>query len=223
MNPVIPLVFAGIYFGVAILLNLKRMQKALSDKINLSSPMILFSLRFFMILGLMILPAAAYEFYSTGSIDFRFHSIAMPMIYVMTPCVQVILSVLGLSTNAIPEEGGITLALADNSFMVFVGILCSGVTSLSVFVAAFIALAWDMKADIPKKAGMLIIGVLGTIFSNIIRISTLFVVGLYYGTDAMTLMHTHLGWILYFLWITIFWFLAFKFGGMKFGKNKATA
>ncbi|MCK5698559.1 MAG: exosortase/archaeosortase family protein [Candidatus Aenigmarchaeota archaeon] len=221
MNPKIPLIFASLYFLSALALNLKPIQKAIS--INLKSPMILFSLRFFIILGLIILPASAYEYHTAGALDFRFHSIASPMIELITPCVQQILSLSGHPTNAIPKEGGTTLILQDNSYSVFIGILCSGLTSLSVFIAAFLAFAWDMKTTTPRKAAMLIIGTAGTIFSNILRISTLFLVGLYYGNEAMTFMHTHLGWILYFFWITIFWFVAFRIAAPKTPqKNRKT-
>ncbi|MFH1127180.1 MAG: exosortase/archaeosortase family protein [archaeon] len=215
MNPKIPLFFAAIYFLLALALNQKSVQRTISKKINLKSPMILFSLRFFIILGLMVLPAAAYEYHSSGAIDFRFHSIAMPLIELITPAVQLVLSLIGIHTNAIPTDGGTTLVMADNSYQVFVGILCSGITSLSVFSAAFLALAWDMRLSIPKKALLLAIGIAGTIASNVLRISTLFLVGLRYGNGAMTFMHTHLGWILYFLWITFFWYLAFRIAGQK--------
>ncbi|RLG13506.1 MAG: hypothetical protein DRN71_04670 [Candidatus Nanohalarchaeota archaeon] len=215
MNPQIPLFFASLYFLTAVALNLKPIQAIISKKINLKSPMILFSLRFFIILGLMILPASAYEYHTAGAIDFRFHSIASPMIKLITPCVQQILLLTGHSTNAIPKEGGTTLILQDKTYSVFIGILCSGLTSLSVFIAAFLALVWDMKTTMPRKAAILIIGISGTILSNILRISTLFLVGLYFGNEAMTFMHTHLGWILYFIWITLFWFAAFRIAAPK--------
>lgn len=221
MGPGIPLFFAGVYFAAALALNLKPVQKAVLKKVNLRSPMIRFSLRFFIILGLVILPAATYEYYSSGRIDFKFHSIALPLIKMITPAVQFFLSLSGFSTDAIASEGGTTLVLADGSYRVFVGILCSGVVSLSVFIAAFLALAWDLKTTFVKKAAMLIVGVLGTILSNVFRISTLFAVGYYFGGEAMIFMHTHLGWILYFIWITIFWVLAFRIAGERTkGKSK---
>lgn len=215
MDPKIPLFFASLYFLAAIFINLKLRENPISKKLDLKSPMILFSLRFFMILGLLILPLAAYEYNSSGAIDFRFHSIAIPMIQFITPSVQFILSILGISTYATPNVGGATLSLSDNSFYVFIGILCSGITSLSVFIAAFLAFAWDVRTTAPKKAAMIFIGIAGTISSNILRITTLFLVGLYFGKEAMFAVHTHLGWILYFIWITFFWILAFRIAAIK--------
>ncbi len=220
MNAIIPLFFAGVYFLAAVVLNVGPVQRAMFKRINFKSPMILFSLRFFIILGLLILPASLYEFYSSGALDFKFHSIAGPLIGLITPCVQGVLLLLGHETDTVVQEGGITLVLADSSYSVFIGILCSGITSLSVFIAAFLALAWDMKTSFSKKAAMLVIGTVGTIFSNILRISTLFLVGLYFGGDAMIFMHTHLGWVLYFIWITIFWFLAFRVAAPKSAVRK---
>ncbi len=221
MDARIPLFFAGVYFLAALALNLKPVQKAVLKKVNLRSPMILFSLRFFIILGLVILPAATYEYYSSGRIDFKFHSIALPLVNMITPVVQFVLSLMGFTTTAVPSEGGTSLVLTDGSYRVFVGILCSGVVSLSVFIAAFLALAWDLRTTFAKKAAMLIVGVLGTILSNVFRISTLFAAGYYFGGNAMIFMHTHLGWILYFIWITIFWVLAFRIAGKGTdGKSK---
>ena len=90
---------------------------------------------------------------------------------------------------------------------------------IPVFIAAFLALAWDLRMPLNKKIIMLAIGIGGTILANVFRITTLFFVGLYYGRDAMFFMHTHLGWILYFMWITVFWFIAFRVGGAKTAKK----
>ena len=219
MSPQISLFFASLYFLSALALNFKPVQKGIS--INIKSPMILFSLRFFIILGLIILPASAYEYHVSGALDFRFHSISSIMIKLITPCVQQVLTFTGHLTDSIPKEGGTTLIMQDNSYSVFIGILCSGIASLSVFIAAFLAFAWDMKTTIPKKTAMLIIGIAGTILSNVLRISTLFLVGLYFGSEAMTFMHTHLGWVLYFLWITLFWFAAFRIAALKPKRRKS--
>jgi exosortase/archaeosortase family protein len=204
MNPLISLAFAVVFFISASILALKKIGARTED------PTILFAMRFCILLGLAILPTAGYQYITAGAIDFKFESVYMPMIKFLTPATQILLSLVGVATVATPKEGGITLATADGSFRVFVGALCSGVASLSVFTIAFAAMAWDLKISKGKKALLLVAGAAGTVFANILRITILFLVGLTFGEKALMTMHTHLGWILYFFWITVFWHIAFK-------------
>ncbi|MCK5177527.1 MAG: exosortase/archaeosortase family protein, partial [Candidatus Aenigmarchaeota archaeon] len=55
-----------------------------------------------------------------------------------------------------------------------------------------------------------VFGVAGTFFSNVLRIVFLFLIGVHIGNDALVAAHTHLGWIFFFLWISLFWTILFK-------------
>ena len=68
------------------------------------------------------------------------------------------------------------------------------------------------------------VGIAGTFIANVMRVILLFLTGLYFGRDALFAVHTHLGWILFFIWISIFWVLAFKFAesGVDIHTEKAT-
>lgn len=208
VNPLISLGFALVFFISAALLALKKVGSGLLSKTD--NPTILFAARFCMLLGLVILPAAGYQYAMTGTVDFKFKSIYVPMIEFLTPATQLLLSLVGVKTFTIPQQGGITLSTIDGSFRVFIGALCSGVTSLAVFGTAFVAMAWDLKMSPGKKYLLMAVGVAGTVLANLFRITTLFLVGLAFGEKALITMHTHLGWILYFFWITLFWQTAFK-------------
>lgn len=204
MNPLISLAFAVLFFISAAILAMKKIGTRTED------PTILFATRFCILLGLAILPTAGYQYLTAGAIDFKFESVYMPMIKLLTPVTQLLLSLVGVKTTAIPQAGGITLSTIDGSFRVFVGALCSGVASLAVFSIAFAAMAWDLKISKAKKLILLAAGVAGTVLANVLRMTILFLVGLGFGEKALITMHTHLGWILYFFWITIFWQAAFR-------------
>jgi exosortase/archaeosortase family protein len=211
-NQTLSLFFAIAYFAVASLFVVKKsIFSKLHLKIDFKNPWIRFSYRFFAILGIMIFPASVYQYVISGTFDFRLTSIYIPMITVITSSIQPLLGLIGINTIATAGEGGYTLAVADGSFEVFVGALCSGVTSMMVFIAVFIAMIWDIKASLIRKGSIFVIGIFGTFFSNVLRVFTLFIVGFYYGTDALMAVHTHLGWILYFIWITAFWIVAIRF------------
>ena len=204
MNAVVPLFFSLVYFASAVFLALKK-------SADFEDPMIRFAFRFFIVVGLMILPVAAYQYIMTGAVDFRFKSVYLPMINIITVLLQGILNTIGIHVYSIPAEGGYSLSLLDDSYSVFIGAFCSGVTSMGVFIAAFFAMAMDLKLTVKRRLLLFAVGVFGTFLANVMRVLLLFLTGLYFGRDALFAVHTHLGWILFFIWISMFWVLAFKF------------
>lgn len=207
----ISLLFAVLYFAVSAALMLKRdFIFKFRKKIDLNSPLIRFSYRFFIILGLLIFPASLYQYLTTGYFDFRLTAIYIPMIDSIMASIQPLLRLMGIDTVATAEAGGYMLSAVGSPYSVFVGALCSGVTSMMVFIAVFIAMAWGVRSGNLRKGAVFVFGIFGTFFSNVLRVLMLFLVGLYYGTDALLAVHTHLGWILYFVWITVFWVVAFR-------------
>ncbi|MFQ6057057.1 MAG: exosortase/archaeosortase family protein, partial [Methanosarcinales archaeon] len=52
-----------------------------------------------------------------------------------------------------------------------------------------------------------LIGITALFFMNILRIMILMIVGYYYGTEKMLFVHYNLGWILFALGISVFWYL----------------
>ncbi len=214
VNSTVSFLIAFVYFGLAVYLAFvegNSLQEFIKQRFHLDNPFIRFSFRFFLVLGFLILPASILEFLLSGTIDFRFHGISMLLIQIITPMVQVLLSLFGVVSTVSEVEGGLTLATTiPHQFSVFIGLLCSGITSMSVFLAAFIAMAWDLNTSNARKAIIFAIGIFGTVFSNVLRVTVLVLVGLFFGNDMMLIMHTNLGWVLYFIWMALFWVLAFK-------------
>ena len=215
INSTISFVFSLIYFIFSIIVFTKKgMASKLSVFINSQSFFLRFSFRFFIIIGLLLFPAGMIEFMRSGVFDYTLKEIYMPLITVLTYFSERALSLLGYSVYSIEQTGGYTLAMSDNTFHVFIGALCSGVTSMSVFIAAFFAIIGDIKTTLKNKAVLFIFGVLGTFFSNAFRIALLFLIGIKYGQDALLVAHTHLGWIFFFIWISLFWMILFRISEM---------
>lgn len=218
-NSFLSLLISFAYFGIVIFLAFNqgnRVQQMLRERYHFDNPFIRFSFRFFLVLGILIFPAGVLEFILTGQIDYRLPGISILMIQIITPPVQMLLSILGIASHATAVEGGFMLdTTTPHPFRVFIGLLCSGITSMSVFLAAFTAMAWDLKTSAGRKAVILGIGILGTVLSNVFRVTILVLVGIYFGNDALILMHTNLGWVLYFIWLTFFWIVAFRIAGKK--------
>ena len=211
INSTIPFLFSLLYFIGSIFVFIKKdMISQISNLINSQSFFLRFSIRFFLIMGLLIFPAGVIEYIRSGVFDYSLKELYMPMISVLTYFSEMLLNLMGYSVYSIKHAGGYTLSLQDNTFSVFVGALCSGITSMSVFIAAFFAIIGDIKTSLKNKAALFVFGVAGTFFSNVLRIVFLFLIGVHIGNDALVAAHTHLGWIFFFLWISLFWTILFK-------------
>lgn len=210
---IVPLVLAAAYFGTAVFLMVKK--DFLSALTKSENPMISFASRFFIVLGMLILPAAGYEYWMTGSVNFKFDELYMPLIGLITYITEKVVTFIGVPAYAIEKIGGYDLISSETKFRVFIGAFCSGVTSMAVFIAAFIAMSYDLKVSHARKMFLFAIGIIGTFLANVIRVVVLFLVGYYYGSDALLTVHTHLGWIIFFIWITIFWMIALKDTGSE--------
>tara|TARA_B100000575_G_scaffold17377_1_gene12102 strand:- start:1137 stop:2153 length:1017 start_codon:yes stop_codon:yes gene_type:complete len=87
---------------------------------------------------------------------------------------------------------------------------CSGIYSVVVFVAAFIAFIGNEYNRFDMFVlFLLILGILTAYFSNLIRMTIIVLVGHYYGIDNMLFVHSNIGWIIFLIWISIFWSLLF--------------
>ena len=96
-----------------------------------------------------------------------------------------------------------------------IGISCTGLYSVAIFVSAFIAfVAVEYKKADRKAALLLGIGIFLAWFANIIRMTIIVVVGKYYGAEAMVWTHNNIGELIFMAWITMFWLFIFKCFGV---------
>jgi exosortase/archaeosortase family protein len=94
---------------------------------------------------------------------------------------------------------------------VTIGISCTGLYSVTIFVSGFIAfiLIEYRRLDV-RVASLLTLGVFTSWFANILRMTIIVAVGSYYGGDALKWTHANLGIFIFMLWIGIFWGVMFK-------------
>lgn len=94
----------------------------------------------------------------------------------------------------------ITLIITEN---------CTGIWSLGTFtVTCLIILVSFPQARTFKSLVFILIGYLGTIVSNILRIWLIVFVGYYWGNYiAIKVAHDYFGWIIFSIWVILFWYL----------------
>jgi len=94
-----------------------------------------------------------------------------------------------------------------NGYVLNLGTACSGVQSISVFLSAILGYFIASEFRIKKICIYTIAGVCILFFINVVRIMILVMTGYYISGEALLFVHTHLGWILFALAMTVFWYL----------------
>lgn len=98
-----------------------------------------------------------------------------------------------------------------SGFAVSVGYACSGIESISVFFSAVIAYFISIKEyNYVGIIKYLLIGSIILFLVNLLRIFIIVITGYYLGVNTMMFVHVHLGWILFVLSMTVFWYLLFN-------------
>ena len=93
-------------------------------------------------------------------------------------------------------------------FSVGIGTPCSGVDSMTIFLAAAIAYFVAVKEQNLKKIFIYsVMGIIAMFLLNIVRIMIIVLVGYHYGGETMLLFHDNMGWIMFALSMTVFWLL----------------
>jgi len=80
---------------------------------------------------------------------------------------------------------------------VVIGGPCSGLYSMFMLIGIIVGYTRLERFEARQVYIMLLITVVVAYISNIFRVTTLYVVGFFYGSDAMMFVHTHMGWIIF--------------------------
>jgi exosortase/archaeosortase family protein len=99
------------------------------------------------------------------------------------------------------------------SFSGIIARSCSGIIGLSLFALLFgLILVMDWRRINKGKAiASFVVGLAGIVFINIIRITSLFLVGIYVSREfALGLFHTNIGLVLFLLYFLIFEFYTYN-------------
>lgn len=93
--------------------------------------------------------------------------------------------------------------------MVIIGWGCSGLDAFVIYILATVLLIYIRKSSW-KEALLLLLGALGIIPLNAIRIFTLLVIGYHSGISYLKLFHSHLGDLMFILYVYIYWWIVLK-------------
>jgi len=88
---------------------------------------------------------------------------------------------------------------------------CTGIKGMLAYGALAALLVFDVKAPVKRKAIAILIGLLGTLLVNILRLALIFLAVYFLGVEAGLLIHTYLGYSLFIIWVLSFWTIAFKY------------
>jgi exosortase len=141
------------------------------------------------------------------------------------PIITLVTLILGaLSINPV-VDGNIISFMSQNGAPIYLAIVsdCTGIWSLGTFTIALILVLSSFPVRISIKTVLfIIIGYLGTIAANILRIITISLSGFYFGpTGIIEQVHIHIGWIFFTLWMIIFWYYYFtRLLGITFSPTK---
>ena len=127
--------------------------------------------------------------------------------FVLLPSISII-RVFGLPIDITATETVYIGGVEDMS--VIIGGPCSGLYSMFLLIGILVAYTRIEPIDRNKFYPILIISVVVAYVANLIRVSTLYVVGFYYGKDTMLLVHEHLGWIIFAVVVTAILFILNK-------------
>ena len=115
--------------------------------------------------------------------------------------------------------------LAVEGFQVIIGTACSGIESLSFFMGLFIMLM-VYEGDTFHKgraAVVFVFGLAGTYVLNIVRISLIMIVGIFYPDFSVGLFHSQAGWVLFSVFILAMLFGCYKWMKIPLPKKKIGA
>ena len=112
--------------------------------------------------------------------------------------------------------------LSVDGFAVRIGVSCSGIESLSLFITLFALLVMTnpKHINIKKTTGIFLLGLIGVFFLNIIRISLLMLIGVHDEEFALNSFHDNAGWILFSIYTLLYYYFFGKYIFKKKKKNK---
>jgi exosortase/archaeosortase family protein len=114
----------------------------------------------------------------------------------------------GIHEGSIP--GRIVVGGASHNSEVGIGWACAGLEELVIISVIIFILIDSFKLGRARTTIWLAVGIAGSFVINIVRMVILVWVAFEYGMSRMLWVHTHIGDILFLVWIGIFWIVFFK-------------
>ena len=109
---------------------------------------------------------------------------------------------------------GIPIGIRDNvatvgKDIVVIGFGCSGLDAFIIYILASLLLIYLRKSS-RKEAVLLLLGALGIIPLNALRIFVLLTIGYYWGIPFLELFHSHLGDLMFIAYVFVYWWWVLK-------------
>ena len=162
---------------------------------------------------LFLVPPPSTITYTTGALMANFNTQASYTILQTAGLPVTLSSAYGAPTIAINNINGQPISFT-------IDLACSGIYSLTAFTMFATFLAYIIRGSIFKKATLFALGFSILIVLNIVRISSIILIGYQFGEEiAMTLFHTFTGWLLIFTGILLLLFIAEKFLHLEIFSN----
>lgn len=120
--------------------------------------------------------------------------------FVLLPSVFVIKTI-GIPIHVIATETVRIQGVEDMS--VIIGGPCSGLYSMFLLIALMVAYTRIEHVERSKFFSLLLISVVVAYLANLMRVSTLYIVGFFYGKELMYTVHVHLGWVIFVIVVAV--------------------
>lgn len=106
----------------------------------------------------------------------------------------------------------VTLQFQDGTVQTLaISAYCAGLYSFSIFLSAFFSFVLVFERFRPRMLVLvLLMGLLVAYLGNLVRMVLIGVIGYYRGMDALRWAHENVGWIIFLLWSTAFWWLILR-------------
>ncbi len=94
---------------------------------------------------------------------------------------------------------------------------CSGIYSFGIFASAFVAFVLtEYERFDPRVLLLLVLGFVTSYVANVLRMVLIVLFGAYSvigdnSVESLLVAHSNLGWIIFLGWVSLFWFIVFRF------------
>ena len=205
----------GSHDGIAFLLGFSLIfYKKIPEKYSTEKD---FALLFLIFLFFILVVPLTIIHYWYGGITEQTNS---PVVYyLLARPTAYIVNLFGISARTIDGVMGIMIIMettaptgSNNHIPVSIGMSCTGLYSVAVFISAFISFVLVQFSNFNRKLGLfLLIGISMSWVANILRMTLILFAGYFYGVDVMLWTHNNAGIFIFMAWIALFWGLMFKF------------
>lgn len=125
------------------------------------------------------------------------------------------LNLLGIEASAYAETVSITLN-DGTTHAIGISAACAGLYSFSIFVSAFFSFVLVFeRLPLRTMALVLPLGLLIAYLGNLFRMVVIGVVGYYHGIDALLWAHDNVGWIVFLVWSSVFWYAVVRYSDRR--------